>query len=421
MSISRFAPLLALALAPFAAAGDQDFYVSAPLGGGIWKGDPKTGTSTPHALGLLIPHYGWFAQDGTFYVPDRGWPALIKIAPNGQVSALSAGGFFVKPVTCIPSLDGNALVVSEGEADMILRVDLATGAQSVMFDNTTAGGLLDSPDGLAYDDAGNLYVANLAGHTIVKIDPQGNASVFADQTMINQPGGLAIDGAGNLFVANYAASNIVRFRLDTGIGEVFAANHSIMPNPNDLKLSRSGGILTSTRASNVCRVDALGNIVVEWSDPTLGELVGVAVPEDATLCTGRFTTYGEGKAGTGGIVPQLRAIFSPCAGQTVAIEIRDFVGGAPALVVLGTQTLAQGAVKVAGASLLVDPAGALFTTIPLVLPGTGAGNGDLTLQFVVPDLPGIAGAEFAYQVLAGDAGATFGVSASNGLHEVIGL
>jgi hypothetical protein len=359
--------------------------------------------------------------DGTLYMPDRGWPALLKITPDGTTTALSAGGVFVKPVTCIPNPDGVSLTVSEGGADLIVRVDFATGQQTVMHDNTTAGGLLSSPDGLAYDDDGNLYIANLTGHTITKIDPQGNASTFADATYVNQPGGIAIDGAGNLFVANYGSSTIARFRLDTGEGEIFAADAAKMPNPNDIKLSRGGGMLTSTRFSNICRIDALGNITVEWSDPTLGEVVGVSVPEDATYCTGRFTTYGEGKPGSGGYVPQFRAIFSPCPNQIVGLELRDFNGGSPVVMFLGTQALPQGAAKVNGASLLVDPAGALFVAVPFVMPGAGPGNGDLTLQFTVPDLPGMTGLVLYHQVLAGDPGAVFGVSASNGLKEVVGF
>ena len=112
----KFALALAtVSLAPLALAGDGDYYLSSPATGTIWRGNQKGGGGEAFASGVLIPHYGHFAPDGTFYVPDRGWPALLKISPTGVVSALSAGGVFDKPVTCIPSLDGQALGGVAGE------------------------------------------------------------------------------------------------------------------------------------------------------------------------------------------------------------------------------------------------------------------------------------------------------------------
>lgn len=413
----KFALALAtVSLAPLALAGDGDYYLSSPATGTIWRGNQKGGGGEAFASGVLIPHYGHFAPDGTFYVPDRGWPALLKISPTGVVSALSAGGVFDKPVTCIPSLDGQALVVSDGGADMILRVDLATGQQTVMFDQTTSGGLFASPDGLAYDDAGNLYVANLTGHNVVKVAPDGTTTVFADSTLVSQPGGLAIDGAGNLFVANYGASNLVRFRLDTGEGEVFAFDVTKMAHPNDIKLSRSGGIITTTRQSNVCRIDSLGNISVEFNDPNLGEIVGVSAPEDAVPCSGRFIMEESSSVGSGGFSPKMRAIFSPCPGFVHAFEFVDFLGGAPAVLFMG---FGPGHMKVAGADFYLNPALGLIT-VPFVMPGSGPGNGDLRLQFQIPDSTNLIGANFYFQVLAGDPAMPTGVAWTNRLHEIIG-
>ncbi len=407
-----------LASAQFA---PQDYYVSSPAGGGIYRGGAQNGETTPVGLGLLIPHYGWFGNDGNFYVPDRGWNSIMKITPAGNVSVLTAGGILIKPVTVIPTLDDAAWVVSDMEASAILRVGY-DGSQQLMHDAASTNGLLYWPDGMAYDDDGNLYVANLGNDTIVKIDPQGNASLFSDDPIIWEPGGIAIDGAGNLFVANYAFNSIARFRLDTGEGEVFAEPGSdILAKPNDIKLARTGGLLASGRYGRVTRIDALGNSTVVFENPELGELDGVSVPEDATLCTGRFTMYGEGTPGSGGIVPQFRAIFSPCAGQIIGLELKDFLGGAPATMFVGTSALPQGALKFKGAPLLVDPGSAWFLILPLVFPGSGPGNGDLTLQFTVPAMPGLEGLTLYHQVFAADPAAPTGISASNGLKEVFGV
>lgn len=407
---------LGFALLHLAAPGGGDFYLSPPAAGAIWKVDYDTKVGAPFATGTLIPHYGIFATDGTLYMPDRGWPALLRITPNGTIHALAAGGLFDKPVTCIHSLDGEALIVSDGGNDMILRVDLATGAQSVLYDQTSANGLFASPDGLAYDPEGNLYVANLTGHNIVKIDPQGNASIFSNSPLISQPGGLAIDGSGNLFVANYGSSTIARFRLDTAEGEIFAADVSKMAHPNDIKLSRHGGIITTTRQSNVCRIDSLGNIDVEFSDPSLGEIVGVSAPEDAVPCSGRFITEETSSIGSGGFSPKLHAIFSPCPGQIHGMEFVDFPGGAPAVLFIG---FAPAKIKAAGADFYLDPNLPLIP-LPLVLPGSGPGNGDLRLQFTVPEDSNLIGLDLYFQVLAADPGGINGLVWTHRLHEIIG-
>ena len=54
--------------------------------------------------------------------------------------------------------------------------------------------------GLAFDAAGNLFVANYGANTVSKVTPAGMVSTFASG--FNDPTGLAFDAAGNLYVAN---------------------------------------------------------------------------------------------------------------------------------------------------------------------------------------------------------------------------
>src|SRR5262249_11357045 len=238
--------VLAALAAPLAAQfGAQDFALSAPAAGAIWKVDASTNAGTSFAGGFAIPRYGWFGADGTLYVPDGGWVALMQVKPDGTATAISSGGQFLEPVTCIPSFDGGAAwVMSDMAKSSIFRVEY-DGTQTVMANQTTTAGLLNWPDGMAYDDAGNLYVANLGSDTIIKIDTSNHASLVSDSPLISWPGGLALDGAGNIFVANYQASTITRTRLDTGETTIFAGPElDKVKNPNDLKLSRHGGLLT---------------------------------------------------------------------------------------------------------------------------------------------------------------------------------
>ncbi len=408
----------------FAQFDEHDYYVSAPFttNPGIYRIDADTGEAHPFAVPLGIPHYGWFGNDGNFYVPDRGIPALLKITPDGTATVFASGPDLMFPVTCIPTPADDAWILSDMGTHKIMHVDYS-GNITVLHTQASTGGLLDAPDGLAFDDDGNLYVANLGNDMIVKIDPAGNATEFAsDPNLVREPGQIAIDGAGNLFVTSYALHIVARFRLDTGEGEVFAGpDQSKMVSPNDLKLSRSGGMIVAGRLGRVSRIDALGNITIENENLDLSEYDGVSVLADDTVCSGRYETYGVGSAGSDGVVPQMRAIFGPCSGHTIGLEFRDFVGSSSAILFVSGAPLESGVAGIKGVPLLINPGAAPFLSIPLFFPGSGAGNGDITLQFDVPVMTGLDGVELYHQVFAADPGAPKGISSSNGLKETFGL
>jgi len=414
--IVKTLPLVAaLTLGATAVAADNDVYLSVPAQGSIMRVDLTTGQSSTHATGVLIPHYGWFMENGDMIVPDRGWPAVLKISPTGVVSALSAGGMLKKPVTAIPAPTDDGILLSDTEAMAIFHIAW-DGTQTVYADFASTNGLLTGPDGFAIAPNGDMYIANLVGDTIIKVDPQGNASLFSNSANISEPGGLVIDNSGNMFVAMYGNSKLMRYRIDTGEEELFAFDFAKMKSPSDLKLSRSGGLLASTRNSNILRIHPGGDIDVLFHDSSFGDIVGVSSPEDATLCTGKFESYGTGVAGSGGFVPELRALFSPCPGQEIGIEFKDFLGGAPAYFFIG---FGPAAYNTLGGTVLVDVALPTIM-IPIPMPGAAAGEGDLVLPFTVPNQANLVGLELYYQALGADPGAQFGVSFSNGLHETIG-
>jgi streptogramin lyase len=407
------AALLAV-LAAAARAGDL-VEISMPVMGALYRWDPASGQLTPFCTGLGIPFYGVWADDGFLYMPDRGFGIVWKIDAAGHPVPFAAGGWLLSPVTVVQAPDGG-LIASDVFTESIVRLD-AEGNQTLLADVGTSGGLLSAPGGMCYDLDGTLYVSNNTGNSIASVDDQtGVTALVSDgQGLLDRPGGVTADGAGNLYVANYGSSGIARIRVEDGSAETFCADAAIQ-NPNDVRLLPDGGVRVTTGNHILGVIDALGQLTVLADDASFGEWDGNVSQSDLPPCSGRFVKYGAGLAGSGGVLPELRAVFSPCPGASVALEMRNILGDAKGALAWG---LSPAALPFKGGTLLVNlgPPGGL---IPMVFPGVGPGGGGLVLPYTFPDDPLLAGVSVWLQVLAKDPGAPKGVSLSNGLEERIG-
>jgi DNA-binding beta-propeller fold protein YncE len=107
--------------------------------------------------------------------------------------------------------------------------------------------LWPEPTGLAFNSAGNLFVATefnptqyrmYSQYTIEEFNSSGVGTLVANTvgnqpTGLNQPQGMAFDSAGNLYVANYGNNTIEEFNT-SGVGTTFAS--SGLDNPQDIAI-----------------------------------------------------------------------------------------------------------------------------------------------------------------------------------------
>ncbi len=103
---------------------------------------------------------------------------------------------------------------------------------------------LSGPQGIAFDNNGNLYVANSGNNTIEKFNSQGVGTLFA-YLGVNNPQGLAFYG-GNLYVANNWGGNIEEFN-SIGASTIFASNLTF---PDSLAFDNSGNLYAGTIVNN---------------------------------------------------------------------------------------------------------------------------------------------------------------------------
>ncbi len=86
---------------------------------------------------------------------------------------------------------------------------------------------LSGPNRLAFDSAGNLYVSNGKSNSITVYDPSGNQITSKTITnRVNRPLGVAVDSSGNVFVSNNGTNNIAAYTADgVLIGTLSRDNH----------------------------------------------------------------------------------------------------------------------------------------------------------------------------------------------------
>ena len=191
-------------------------------------------------------------------------------------------------------------LVAASVAAALFLVAMPTHAQTGDITTVAGGGVgdgsrptlaaLGSPDGVAIDSRGDIYIADGATHRIRKIDIKrnvistiagtGNPGFSGDggpasNAALNSPFGLAIDDDDNLYIADSANNRIRKIDLATGIittaagsgspgfeGDDGSALDAAFHSPLGLDVDEDGDIyIADTLNNRVRKVDADDGIV----------------------------------------------------------------------------------------------------------------------------------------------------------------
>lgn len=142
-------------------------------------------------------------------------------------------------------------------------------------------------EGPACDAEGNIYAVNYAKQgTIGRVTPDGKGEVFVTLPGDSVGNGIRFDRAGTMFVADYANHNVLRIDPKTRKIEVFAHDDR-MNQPNDLAITADGTLYASDpnwskSTGQIWRIDRDGTVTRVAED--MGTTNGIDVsPDGKTL------------------------------------------------------------------------------------------------------------------------------------------
>ena len=262
---------------------------------------PSSGGTLATQSALKLPLGETTDATGILYVSDTGGNRIRKvdlagnittIANSSGVAGLSGdGGSAVfaeinQPSAIAVDGAGNIIFADTGN-NAIRKIDGVTGKISTIAGNLGSAGysgdgnpavsaLLSSPQGLAIDSTGNLYIADtgndcirevsLSTQLIKTVAGNGSAGFSGDggaavSAQFDQPWGIAVDANGNLYVADFGNNRIRKIDIATGTVTTIAGN-------GNSSFSGDGGAATAATLNGPAgvAVDNAGNLYIADSE-----------------------------------------------------------------------------------------------------------------------------------------------------------
>ncbi|WP_114936320.1 gliding motility-associated C-terminal domain-containing protein [Mucilaginibacter endophyticus] len=205
---------------------------------------------------------------GNIYFSDQASHLIRKITPGGFVTTIAgtphspgfadgmgSAAMFDNPRALAMDNAGNLYLADQ--ANNRIRKITAAGVVTTYAGSGVAGGdngpaasaSFNTPTGVAFDAAGNLYVSDVLNNAVRKITPAGIVSTFA--TGFNFPRELKVDGTGNVYVTEMDGNTIKRISPDGAVTIIAGAG-----------VQDAAGVVASFNGPLGLAMDGKGNLFV---------------------------------------------------------------------------------------------------------------------------------------------------------------
>lgn len=236
-SIARIALVLLAAAVPARASRGESFTISTVAGTGqagfSGDGGPATKAELRNPSGVAV------TADGSLYIADLKNARLRKVAPDGTMTTIAGDGVNQSSGDGGPAAaaqlgsaygvavdrHGNVFVgdrlshaVRKIDAQGTITRFAGTGARGDSGDGGPAiGAQLASPNDVAFDSKGNVYIADSGNHRVRVVDAAGTIKTFAGtgvrgrtgdggpatKAELNGPSALCFDARDALYICDF--------------------------------------------------------------------------------------------------------------------------------------------------------------------------------------------------------------------------
>jgi hypothetical protein len=255
-----------------------------PLAAGAWNRSPAVEfADLPHPLrnpeGLAVDRLR-----GEFYVADFDY---LGTSATGRIAVFDRSGRLLRVLSLnsSPALLGldfhpttHELLVIDFGGKKVLRVDPRTGASSTFAVPALAAN--SGLNALTFDKAGNVYISDSYQGIIWKTGPAGGtATAWVTSTLLLPNGvppfganGLAFNSAGVLFVANTANDTVVQIPVANGVPGTPAVFVNSINGADGLIIDADDNLwVVANQADEIVVVDPSGKGIAK-----LGDFDGIA-------------------------------------------------------------------------------------------------------------------------------------------------
>jgi sugar lactone lactonase YvrE len=307
-------------------------------------GGPATSATLGSANGIVVD------KSGNIYFTDSIFSVVRKVDAHGNISTFAGGGnpasigdggpatsaylAFLGPHAGLAVDSAGNLYIADYIHGRIRKVDIASGNISTVAGSGTTTGLgafsgdggpaisagLNSPTGVAFDSAGNMYIADYGNERVRKVDTTGTITTFAGIGAVtgsdSGDGGLAtsaelgqvydvaVDGKGNVYIAD---SEHVREVNSSGI--VSTAAHGFFGTCNPAPTP----VASADVAANGFAVDSAGNLYI--ADKSADCVQELETDGMVSAVAGGGATQGDGGPATSALLVSPMAVALDSAGN----------------------------------------------------------------------------------------------------------